>query len=197
MNFMYEEKLKIAYDKSNEILNNINFQSDSMIDTTIVIDYIRNHYCPVINVLSSSFEKLKIGTSYGAMMLTELSDKSNYQPSSATIVLNADTDTEFQRFSLLHELGHLVTFNGDEPIDSSNYILSTHINYNVTSIPKEKYDKNKYLLKEQIANIFALRVLMPSNQFYEKMLELKDISAVAKFFGLTKDAVISRMMIGA
>ena len=131
------------------------------------------------------------------MMLTELSDKSNYQPSSATIVLNADTDTEFQRFSLLHELGHLVTFNGDEPIDSSNYILSTHINYNVTSIPKEKYDKNKYLLKEQIANIFALRVLMPSNQFYEKMLELKDISAVAKFFGLTKDAVISRMMIGA
>ena len=30
MNFMYEEKLKIAYDKSNEILNNINFQSDSI-----------------------------------------------------------------------------------------------------------------------------------------------------------------------
>ena len=98
---------------------------------------------------------------------------------------------------MLHELGHLIINDAAEFNAHDKYVLSTHIDYKITSITKECYDSDKYLLKEQLANIFALRVLMPSEQFYNVTQKFNDISKVSEFFGVTDDAVMSRMMIGA
>lgn len=197
MKYMYDERLRVAYEKSDEVLKSITYDPDKMINTSAVLKYFMSHYCNNIDILKTSFKALNADHPYGAMMLTEVADGKTDKPSKVTIVLNSDNDAVFQRFSLLHELGHLITFDESEEIDSDNYIISTHINYNVMSISPEQYNQSDYLLKEQIANIFALRVLMPSSQFYKKMEEFNDISEVANFFGLTNDAVISRMMIGA
>ncbi len=119
----------------------------------------------------------------------------------ATIIINSSKAAEFQRFSLLHELGHLVTKTWttpsfEEDASTTHYTLSTHIDYDVTNISEKEYRSNSYLLREQIANIFALRVLMPSKQFYQKLRDFNDIEEMADFFGLNKEAVVSRAQIG-
>ena len=198
---MYDEKLKVAYEKSNEIIKLLSYDDNDMISTQDVINIVEKHYCPSIIVQSTSFSKIGISEGYGAMMSTVLDD-TGCKPIKATIVLNSDNDEKFQRFSLMHEIGHLITRAWDkEDIQrtdaNTQFIVSTHIDYNITNIPEKLYKNSVYLTNEQIANIFALRVLMPSEQFFEKMKQKKISLEVAKFFGLTEDAVISRMMIGA
>ncbi len=198
---MFDQQLEIAYRKSDEIIKAICFPSDNMIDSSEVIDYIEQKMKVDIDIFFRSFKKLGIDKPYGAMMMIEFENeeaKNNCQPSKANIVLNTDSDDAvFQRFSLFHELGHLVTLTKDNLIHTENYVVSTHIDYELTNISPNDYKENAYLLKEQIANIFALRVLMPSKMFYKKMREYNDITKVADFFGVTQDAVLSRMMIGA
>ncbi len=200
---MFDEKFKIAYEKSTEVLEKVKkhpkYRPDSMIETSIVLDCIKEHYCNNIAVTSLSFSNIDIKKPYGAMMLSHFSEAEDGTrvPEKAVIALNADNDAIFQRFSLLHELGHLIINDAAEFNAHDKYVLSTHIDYKITSITKECYDSDKYLLKEQLANIFALRVLMPSEQFYNVTQKFNDISKVSEFFGVTDDAVMSRMMIGA
>ena len=201
MYYMFDENLKIAYETSNEITGALSCKEDQMISTQEVIHLIREKYCSDISVIFTSFSKANIGQPYGAMMKTEL-DNENIEPLKAHIIVNSDNDASFQRFSLLHELGHLVTHawkKADEikEKERNKYVVSTHIDYKITSIGKEDYDSSLYLKNEQIANIFALRVLMPSEQFYKKIEKYNNVSDVANFFGVPEDAVISRMMIGA
>ena len=116
---------------------------------------------------------------------------------SATIVLNSDMPAAFQRYALMQQIGHLITLPPDVRLNPDNYNVSKHIYYDLSQITEEDLENNYYLMREQVANIFALRVLMPNRQFYQKMRQLGSVSAVAQFFGLTEDAVKSRMMIGA
>lgn len=199
MNYMYSDKLKSAYEKSDELSNLLNYDDDKMISTQKILNIIKEKYCNKIDLSFASFSECGIKKQYGAMMRTILSEDNKVL--SADIVLNTDNDASFQRFSLLHELGHLVT-EAWQKVDiykanENRYVVSTHIDYRVTSISESEYENSEYLTNEQIANIFALRVLMPSSHFYKKMEETNDIKKTAKFFGVAPDAVISRMMIGA
>lgn len=194
MSFMFDERLKVAYDKSNEVLEELDYDVTKMVSTQDIIDIVERKVDCRILVSEISFsdvsEKLK---DYGAMMWTELN--SNGQRI-ANIVLNKDNDSEFQRFSLVHELGHLMTVNSDDLfVEDEKYIVSTHIDYRVTNISKEEYENNEFLLGEQYANVFALRILMPERIFFKKIKELDRISQVARFFGLTDEAVLSRIML--
>ena len=215
VNIMFDERFRIAYDKSDEFLSRVD-NTDGMISIAEALDCAKRFYCPEIYLLQDSFKKLDICDSYGAMMLatfkpmlsTSSKSKKNssdgnvseIRATEATIVLNSDKDVLYQRFSAFHELGHLVAIDHNtagKRYIAPNFIISTHINYNITSISPKEYNESNYLLNEQIANIFALRVLMPTAIFYLKVRELNNITLVAKFFGVTEDAVMSRMKVGA
>lgn len=195
VNFMFNEDLKIAYEKSDEVLNSLDCPEYDIPSTQEIVNIVADKVNCKIRVLTCSFHEMNENLrEYGAMMWTE---KTNDEQRIANIVVNSDNDAKFQRFSLVHELGHLMTeFESEDLfVPNEKYIVSTHINYKVTSIPPEKYRSNKFLLNEQKANVFALRVLMPKDSFYSRLNKLDSISDVAKSFGLSRDAVFSRIML--
>lgn len=197
MSFICNDNLKIAYERSDEIIRSVEYEADQMIDTNLILEHVRHVYCPIVEVYTMSFAKVQSGgvpmQDCGAMMQIDFDTK----PRAASIVLNSDLPPSFQRFSLLHQIGHLVTLPPDAQLDPNNFHVSTHINYDLSRITEEELTSSYYLLREQIANIFALRVLMPNEQFFQVMRQMGNIQSVATFFGVTEDAVISRMMIGA
>ena len=197
MSFICDKNLKIAYDRSDEILQSIQYGPDQMIDTNLILNYARRHYCPVIELYTMSFATIQFPgvpvSDCGAMMQIDFDGR----PKSAAIVLNSDMPPAFQRFSLMQQIGHLVTLPPDAQLDPDNFHVSTRIGYDLAAITEEELNSNYYLMREQVGNIFALRVLMPTGQFFQKMRELGTVPSAAAFFGLTEDAVISRMMIGA
>lgn len=201
MRYMFDQKLNVAYTESDKICKLLNYRSDGMISTQEIVDVVKKYCCPNIDINFVPFNDIGVRNDYGAVMRTRLGSNNNV--TEARILINSSKDPKFQRFSLVHELGHLVTRTWTLPTqpaeesESPNYTISTHINYNVTNIKPEDYSRDGYLLKEQIANIFALRVLMPSRQYYEKLKTIGDIAEISQFFGLTEDAVVSRAQIGA
>ena len=100
------------------------------------------------------------------------------------------------RFSLVHELGHLMTECESES-RSEGYKISTHIDMDITSIPKEVLEDPgmEYLVDEQAANIFSLLVLMPQEAFVRALKKNDKISDIAILFGVESEAVKSRMML--
>lgn len=197
MSFICNDNLKIAYERSDEIIRSVEYEPDQMIDTNLILEHVRHVYCPVVEVYTMSFAKVQSGgvpmQDCGAMMQIDFDTK----PKAASIVLNSDMPPAFQRFSLFQQIGHLVTLPPDARLNPDNFHVSTHINYDLSRITEEELNSNYYLLREQIANIFALRVLMPNEQFFQIIRQLENIQSAATFFGVTEDAVISRMMIGA
>lgn len=194
MIFMFNPDLRIAYEKSDEVYKALKYTADEMVSTQDIVDIVEQKVDCRILVSRTSFsevsEKMR---NYGAMMWTELNSKNQRI---ANIVLNSDNNSAFQRFSLVHELGHLMTVQSDDLfIKDEKYVVSTHIDYQVTSISEKDYENDRFLLGEQRANVFALRLLMPQDVFYKKIKEYDRISEVARFFGLTDEAVISRIML--
>ena len=74
-----------------------------------------------------------------------------------TIALNSKNDLVFQRFSMAHELGHIILNH----LNSKNSFISFQIEYNVSTIDIERCKNNEYYMKEQCANVFALELLIP------------------------------------
>ncbi len=114
----------------------------------------------------------------------------------AHIILNKEKDLKFRRFSLVHELGHLATGNYYVEEHNNQYMICTHIQYDITIPTKDSYQNDPFIEAEDLANAFALKILLPANQFAKKMFEQKNISAVADCFGVTEDAVCSRSLLG-
>ena len=112
----------------------------------------------------------------------------------ASIFLNERETPEMVRFSLVHELGHLMTIDWDS---LDEYHISTHIDMDITSIPQELLDNPEFefLAEEQKANIFALMVLIPYDSLMRALSKYNSLAGVAKFFGVEKSAVISRLML--
>lgn len=193
MYFMVDSRLKIAYTKSNEVLDALTYTDNNMISTQKIIDIVEKKLnCEIITSSCSFSEVSEDIQDYGAMMCTTVSRSGKRE---AIIVLNSDNDSEFQRFSLVHELGHLMTSQENLFNTNESYVVSTHINYRISSISQEEYQSDDFLLKEQLANIFALRVLMPSKLFFKTLESIDSLSKIAKNFGLTNEAVVSRIML--
>lgn len=197
MSFVCNENLRIAYDLSDEVIRNVRYLPDQPVETAEILDYVKKQYCPSIEMYACSFAKFAEETDpineSGAMMRIDFQGQAH----TVSIVLNSDMSPTFQRFALVQQIGHLVTLPPDAQIDPDNYNVSTRISYDLMNVNAKDVENDYYLMREQVANVFALRVLMPSEQFYRKIRELGTVTAVAKFFKLTEDAVISRMMIGA
>ena len=193
---MIDEKLKIAVDKSNELnkmLENEAKLENGMISTKRILHMVQHCTKTRIGVAYLPFSKaLGKSSNYGAMMSVYNEDEQQV----ADIIVNSDMDAEYQRFSLIHELGHLMTGKYNVEEKSKGYKISAHINQDVFSIPKEEYDRDVSLLNEQIANVFALRVLIPFNELMKRIDSNGNLNEIAKSFGVTRDAIISRIVLG-
>lgn len=193
-NFMNDDRFNIAFEKSKLILEKIDTENNKMIDTQQVIDAVSEVTKTEIYVLKADFSGIKNTGRYGAMMSVVERGKKR----KATIILNSNEniDDKFRRFSLIHELGHLITgkYNAQSNVDKkkTKFTLSSHIDYTLSHISEKEY-ADEFLLNEEIANIFALRVLLPLKPLMVEITKLKDLKKVAAHFGVPEEAVNSRL----
>lgn len=157
-----------------------------------------------ISVNRQPFSKLELPDKFkksGAMLstMTSVNEATQEEEKVAHIIINSDYNASMQRFSVAHELGHLITeipnFRYEE-IDDGKFTISTHINPDITYIPEELCKKNKYLVAEQVANIFALLVLIPDN-IRIRDIKSKGIDQLVEKYGVTEDAIYSRMLLSS
>ena len=197
MSFFCNDHLRIAYERSDEIIQSVPYDPDRMIDTDLIVEHVRRTYCPVIQLYNVPFTEIRSGIipAHGCGGITRFDFDSRLR--SAIIAINSEMPSAVQRFSLMQQIGRLVTLPSDAHLYPDIFHVSADINFNLLGITEEELAGSRYFLREQVANIFALRVLMPSVQFFRSMRQLRDIQTSAAFFGLAEEAVIARMMIGA
>ena len=201
---MEDARFESAYTKARSVLGKINCESGYMVSTESIMRAVQELTQTRILYSKFDFSKLAAGSGYekqicnmGAAMSVErkiLFD--GKEEKTAYVLLNEKETPEMIRFSLVHELGHLMTECGMED-QEEGYKISAHIDMDITSIPKEVLDDpNKaFLVDEQIANIFSLLVLMPQDAFIRALKNYDKISDIAKLFGVEPDAVKSRMLL--
>lgn len=187
------KEFDIAYDKADVVLSKIAYKTDRMIPTSAVIDAVENILNVDVKFSIYDFSKIppmankKINfNAYGAAMAVD--------GNRVSILLNKNETPEMQRFSLVHELGHLMT---QPKLREQGFKVSTHIDMDITSIPKEILENPKYnfLIEEQVANIFALLVLIPYEMLVEAIEKFDLIEEAAAFFGVSESAFESRLLL--
>lgn len=202
----------IAFEKANEI-NAIlakRRRSDGFVPLDEIVEAVKkvSNYSKII-VSRQSFSELDLHeddqktdeSKYGAMLSTMTRKRPNLKKNEqvAVLIINSDYSADMQRFSVAHELGHLITHIPNftyEQIDDDNFTISAHINPDITFISEEECQDDKYLIAEQVANIFALLVLIPQNI---KIRDIKKygIDALMRKYGVTEDAIYSRMLLSS
>ena len=200
MNEDIRKAYKEAYEKADEILSIIRYNKtkDELIPTNEIISAVEKKLDVEVKFATYDFNKFVNNETkekcsfvdYGAAMgVVRKNGKAR-----AIILLNEKENARKQRFSLVHELGHLM-IQGKE--GKEEFRVSTHIDMNLTSIPEKELEKegNEFLLEEQQANIFALLVLMPREMFDRIKKEKDSIFEMAEIFGVEKDAIFSRFML--
>ncbi len=193
--FMREE-FKIAYREADKILKKIKCSFGKSININDIIKAVEEKTQTKIIFREFDFGNLSVSidegvdfTRYGAAMCVSEESGSNV----ARIMLNSRETQAKQRFSLVHELGHLVSNNME---DSEDFLFSTHIDMDITSIADEDLKDDPFLVGEQTANIFALLVLIPYDLLVTAMKRYDSLEDIAQMFGVEKEAVISRLMLG-
>lgn len=167
------------------------------VDTDEIVKLVQTQTKYNIRVYSTDFSQFKLnGLSDCGGLISVVKKKSGAERGEAIIYLNSSNSTEMMRFSLMHEIGHLVMFDVDK-LSEGKTLVSAQINADITYLSDSIIGGNKYLEAEQAANIFALTILMPKELFLAAS-RAYTIDKLANLFGVTKEAVISRyMMLGA
>lgn len=192
------KEFDIAYEKAELVLKEMNYDTNEMIPTSAIMDTVEKILGIDVKFTDYDFKKFnkKDKSSvkfekFGAAMCVEKKD----DEITATILLNERETPAMKRFSLVHELGHLITQDKLVVDENCGYQVSTHINMDITSIPNKIVKKHSVLIDEQIANIFALLVLIPMDMLLSALKEHDSLEGVARFFGVEKNALISRILL--
>lgn len=208
--FMIKREFDIAFEKA-RIINGV-LASKSRVSKFVSLDDIieavkQVSKCSEIFINRQAFSELKLpkeykddpSPRYGAMLstMTRENPETREREKLAHLIVNSDNSADMQRFSVAHELGHLVTdfpnFKYEEA-DDGLFTISTHIDPDITYIPDEICENDDYLIAEQAANIFALLVLIPENIKIRDVKEM-GVKELAKMYGVTEDAIYSRMLL--
>ena len=190
--FMYDERFNVAFEKADIVLQRLNLSSNDIVDISKLVDIVAELTETEISVKEIDFDRVVEDCDYGAMMCVTKKDTKQF----ASILLNSSNkiDAAFKRFSLAHELGHLITNRFNLSEQENSFTLSTHINYTFNEIKKEDYENDEYLINEEIANIFALKVLIPTKILVNLMIETKnDFEKIAKYFGVKENTIKARL----
>ena len=197
MRWVMRKEFKEAYSKAKSVLKELGCQMSTIISTVDILKTVEKLTKTDVKIKYFDFAKMdeRLEKSYGiakcgaAMYVTPDQDDRK-----AVVLLNTRETAEMQRFSLVHELGHLMLNNMNT--SSSGFLFSTHIDMDITSFNDEDWENNKLLMEEQLANVFALLVLIPYDMLLKAMKKYDSIDDIAKLFGVEKNAVISRIMLG-
>lgn len=208
--FMIRAEYDIAFKKAaqvNQILS-LSPQKGKFVSLDDIVNAVlRISNYEEINIDRVAFSKIdfpvgfdrSIASACGAMLNTTSRKNKSTQCDErvAQLIINSDFDANMQRFSVVHELGHLITEVPNfvyEEIDDGRSTLSAHVNADITYLTEEQCAGNKYLIAEQAANIFALLVLIPRDI---KIRDIKDVGVetFAEEYGVTEDAIYSRMLL--
>lgn len=189
-------RFELAYQKAYEVLDSMSHQFKMVVSTTDVLKTVEKLKNIDIKYAEFDFAKLDDDSSkerysrYGAAMYVSPEGENR----EAQILLNSRETIEMQRFSLVHELGHLMLDNMYQNDDG--FLFSTHIDMDITSISDSDMEGNDFLIGEQAANIFALLVLIPDALLLKAIKIYDSLDEIAKAFGVEKSAVVSRIMLG-
>lgn len=188
------KEFDIAYEKAELVLKEMNYKKDRMIPTATIIDTVEKMLKVDVRFALYDFTKLSSAMPGKKINLDDYGAAMAVDNNRVNILLNENETPEMQRFSLVHELGHLMT---QKEVVTQPYRVSTHIDMDITSIPKEILEnpKYKFLVNEQVANIFALLVLMPYEMLVDAMKKQDSFEDVAKFFGVNECALDSRLQL--
>ncbi len=187
-----------AFEKANVILKRLGYDYNTnqcVIKTADIISAVEEELNIDVKFAEYDFARFACQNPSVAKNISRLgaamSVSTNENGKIATILLNEKETPEMQRFSLVHELGHLMLQNDE----TNGYKISTHIDMNITSISNALLDDPKFdfLVEEQKANIFALLVLIPEELLERTLYERDSITDVANFFGVEREAIRSRM----
>ncbi len=188
------DEFKIAFEKAREVNQKIHRQENDFVELSEITEVVKqvSDY-DEIRVDFRDFSAIKGLTNVGAMLSTQ--DKNGKK--TADILVNSSNSAKIQRFSMVHELGHLITgipnYQYETPNDGK-FTVSSHINSDVTFISDEQCKKDSYLMAEQIANIFALLVLIPDDITIKKLAEESE-EKLSSQYGVTSEAMYSRMLL--
>lgn len=193
-----DKRFEIAYKLSDLITKDLTRSDcDEMIRTATLVKLIEKHTGIKTAFTETSFRWIDDGRAKKGYSLRRiiLNDEGKKQ---CEIILNSDKSAVWQRMSLIQALGHLMIDNEKTiltPCVDPKYALCEAVTQDITRFTEEDYKKDPYLIKEQRANIFMLRCLMPAQTFWQKLIELDSLKKTAAFFGVTTDSVISRIML--
>ena len=193
-----DERFAEAYQKANIVLKELDYQRGRMIPTSEIISTVERISEVDVMFREFNFSLLdeKSGKDEFAHCGAAMYVSSNENKRTAKILLNTKETPEMQRFSLVHEMGHLMLDNMQAVDIGDSYLFSTHIDMDITSISDEDLEDDDFLVEEQKANIFALLVLIPYDSLLTAMRKYDSLDDIAKIFGVEKNAVISRIMLG-
>lgn len=113
------------------------------------------------------------------------------------ILINSNQSAGRKSFTIAHELGHYMLHK--EKLEQENEIISgakgIDIESPTSSIARQDITSDtsqEYRKLETEANKFAAELLMPSDVFLTKCIELNSIDDVANFFGVSISAATIR-----
>ena len=194
--FMSRLEFKLARERAKEVLKNIEYQYGSLVPTASIMGAVEKMTNVDVKFREIDFAKFDDENTegcfsrYGAAMYVSLGEENR----EARILLNKRETAEMQRFSLVHELGHLILENMHR--SENGFLFSSHIDMDITSIPEESIDdEDEFFIGEQAANIFALLVLIPYDALMFALKKYTSLDDIAKVFGVEKDAVVSRILL--
>ena len=195
--FIMLNEFGVSFEKAKEVNQQLKpFQKDGFIELQKIIDTVQKISGYDINIAFIDFDFDENAKKAGAMLSTKVDDAKGTKE--AFIAVNTLNDAKAQRFSVVHELGHLITevpsYQYETPNDG-RFTVSSQINSDITYISDEECKNNKFLMAEQIANIFALLVLIPEEFTIKKLRENSEY--LSSKYGVTIDALYSRMMLTA
>lgn len=196
MYWFMDSRFDTAYAAAKQVVDGLNYKRGP-VDINEVVRVVEGLKNVDIKILKDRFEAVdkRFAKCGAAMSIAREKQREciNSNEYNAVVLLNNAHPYSSMRFSLAHELGHVMTQIPDE-VDTAEgqFVVSMHINTNITSLEITQ-ESSKYELDEQIANIFALLVLMPGKVFTAVFDLLQDKKMVAEYFDVEEDAVESRL----
>ncbi len=196
---MYVKMLKefdVAFEKAALVNRKIRRQDSGFVELPEIIDVVKQlSGYEEIKVSFRDFSTVEGIEHIGAMLNTKEKDGIK----TADILVNSCNPPRIQRFSMAHELGHLITESPNYKYDTPNdgkFTMSSHINSDITFISDDDCEKDSYIMAEQIANIFALLVLIPDDITIKKLVGESE-EKLSSQYGVTAEAMYSRMLLSA
>lgn len=195
------DEFAIAKEKANEVNKKLIRKSDSFVSSEKIVEVVEEISGYDIKISFVNFSELGNDDTTKALRKSGaiLSTVENANEKKATIFINNENSAPKQRFALVHELGHLITSIPNYMYEIPNdglYTISSQINPDITCLSDEMCNNNNYYKAEQVANVFALYVLIPDEITISLLTSLGADSLAAKY-GVTKESIYSRMLISS